>query len=159
MLEAYGNIWDIADEGGWDAVVITTNGYVRKDGQAVMGRGIALEASQRFPGLAADLGMNLLDYGNHVYPFYYPESKFDLFTFPVKPVFGPNGEPGWKAKAQIPIILQSISELIRYVDKFEWMDILMPRPGCGFGQLKWEDVKPKIEPLLDDRFTVATFHP
>lgn len=160
MLEAYGNIWDIADEGGWDAVIVTTNGYVRKDGAAVMGRGIALEASNRYPTLAGDLGSSLLTHGNHVYPFFPNDAKYSVVTFPVKPIRGPHGEPGWKAKAQIPIILQSVQELIYYVDRYHWMDILMPRPGCGYGQLSWEkDVKPVLEPLLDNRFVVATFHP
>jgi len=159
MLEAYGNIWDIAKEGHWDAVVITTNGYVRKDGAAVMGRGIALEAAQRYPGLEYELGEKLRNFGNHTYPFFYND-KQDLLTLPVKPTFfGPNHQPGWKAKAQLPIILQSISEMLILVNRYHWMDILMPRPGCGFGQLKWEDVKPKIESLLDNRFTVVTFHP
>lgn len=158
MLEAYGNIWDIADEGGWDAVVVTTNGFVRRDGAAVMGRGIALEAAQKFPTLAHDLGDAIKASGNHVYPFFYPDSTYNLFSFPVKPVWGPNGEPGWKAKAEIKIILRSVGELIVYANKYDWFDILMPRPGCGYGQLNWRDVKPQIESLLDNRFTVVSWH-
>ena len=33
--------------------------------------------------------------------------------------------------------------------------VYMARPGCGNGQLKWEDVKPLIAPILDDRFIVV----
>lgn len=159
MLEAYGNIWDIADEGGWDALVITTNGFVRKDGEAVMGRGIALEANNRYPGLAKDVGTRIRNFGNNVHIFFDYDPKFELITFPVKPIFGPNGEPGWKAKAQFPIILSSIEELLYFVDRYDWMDILMPRPGAGNGGLDWKQVKSKIEPLLDNRFTVVSWHP
>ncbi len=33
--------------------------------------------------------------------------------------------------------------------------VYLVRPGCGNGQLKWEDVKPLIAPILDDRFIVV----
>lgn len=158
MLEAYGDLWDIASEGHWDAIVITTNGYVRKDGEAVMGRGIALEAKERYPGLALAVGTQIRNFGNkvHVFSGY---DDFDILTYPVKPVFGPNGEPGWKAKAQLPLVQKSMSEMLYFVNRYHWMDILMPRPGCGNGGLKWDTVKEAISPFLDNRFTVVTFHP
>jgi len=166
MKEAYGNIWD--HQADYDAIVITTNGYVKKSGEAVMGRGIALEAANLFPWLRRNLGTNLTMFGNRVYrydiiPDFVREKKynFSLFTFPVKPEYGPNGEPGWKAKADIKLIELSTRALILAIDKDYYKEdykVLMPRPGCGNGHLKWENVKPIIEPLLDDRFTVMTFH-
>lgn len=158
MLEAYGNIWDIIDEGGWDALVITTNGYVAKDGRAVMGRGIAKEAADKFLELPGQLGRLLKIYGNEVNIFsgYAP---YDLVTLPVKPTFGPNGIPGWKAKAQLPLIETSIKQLVYYTDRYGWRDVLLPRPGCGYGGLKWPDVKPMLSSYLDDRFTVVTWRP
>lgn len=39
-----------------EAVCITTNGIVKKNGCAVMGAGIAKEANMRFSGLARNLG-------------------------------------------------------------------------------------------------------
>jgi len=159
MLEAYGNLWDIASEGHWDVIVITTNGYVRKDGAAVMGRGIALEANERYPGLAYELGTKIKNFGNRVHLLFGYDPRFVVASFPVKPVFGPNHEPGWKAKAEYPLVMRSVGELRNYVDRYHWMDILMPRPGCGYGGLKWQDVKPKIDGLLDNRFTVVSFHP
>jgi hypothetical protein len=38
MKEAYGDIWKLGKRA--DAIVITTNGSVRKDGKAVMGTGL-----------------------------------------------------------------------------------------------------------------------
>lgn len=191
MLEAYGNIWDLAPE--YDTVVITTNGYVKKNGEAVLGRGIAKEAKEIFPDLPLKLGKRITEHGNLCFGFSvnsdfsdYPFIGYDtvltgpigwkpqIYCLPVKPQFGPNGEMGWKAKAEIPLIQESIKALIKSVNYHQshilgdgWLDlqhgrqarVVMPRPGCGNGGLKWEQVRPAIEPLLDDRFTVVTFQP
>jgi len=42
MKEVIGNIWNYYNKGNW--IVITTNGTIKKNGEAVMGRGVALEA-------------------------------------------------------------------------------------------------------------------
>lgn len=165
MKEAFGNIWQHQDE--YDAVVITTNGFVKKNGEAVMGRGIALEAVEAYPEFPARLGSILKQYGNIVWLFNFDqwsssrEADYEdlIFTFPVKPEYGPNGEMGWKVKADLKLIIRSAKQLVKFVDEFSMKKILMPRPGCGNGGLKWEDVKPVIEPYLDDRFTVMTNDP
>lgn len=161
MIEAYGDIWDHAED--YDIIVVTTNGFTKNNGEAVMGRGIALEAKSRYPNLPAKLGTLLKKYGNHVFRIEYPNQI--IITFPVKPEYGPYGEPGWRARADMELIKRSTSELVdvltqmlrigRFDGKMHLgFKVLMPRPGCGNGGLKWEDVKPIIEPLLDDRFTV-----
>lgn len=158
MLEAFGDIWKHQNK--YDAVVITTNGFVKKNGEAVMGRGIALEACSKYPDFPKRLGGILKEYGNytwlHEFDRWNGEADYQewVFTLPVKPAIGPNGEMGWKAKADINLIVFSLGQLVRMVDGVGIKKVVMPRPGCGNGGLKWEDVKPIIEPLLDDRFTV-----
>ncbi len=78
MIEAPGDLWDHHAAGQW--VVITTNGIVRKDGACVMGRGVALQAAQRFPDLPFVLGAAIEVDGNHVHAF----RDFRVFSFPVK---------------------------------------------------------------------------
>ena len=47
----------------------------------------------------------------------------------------------------------NIMDSIRRYENF--YHIAIPRPGCSNGGLNWEiDVKPIIEPLLDDRFII-----
>lgn len=165
MIEAYGDIWKNLKD--YDAVVITTNGFVKKNGEAVMGRGIALAAKTKYPRLATDLGSMLNKHGNFVFGFRYKENPFWIITMPVKPEFGPGGIPGWKARADIDLIRESAKQIVGlppYYGLFHNINdsdsegkldrIIMPRPGCGNGGLKWETVKPVIEPILDDRFTV-----
>lgn len=163
MKETFGDIWRIQFR--FDAVCITTNGYVKKNGEAVMGRGIAKEASLKYPDFPKRLGYILREFGNVVWPFEFDrwngEADYQelLFSFPVKPIFGPNGEMGWKARADLELIKDSAKQLVSYVDEMHLKGVLLPRPGCGNGGLKWEQVKPVIEPILDDRFMVVTWHP
>ena len=166
MNEKYGDIWVLARRDRADAIVVTTNGYVNKKGEAVMGKGIAREAAIIYPELPKRLGNIIKNYGNYVwlheFDLWNGENDYQeyVFTFPVKPEFGPNGEMGWKTKAQLPLIKESTKQLVSIIDELGFMNkIYMPRPGCGAGGLKWETVKPTIEPLLDERFTVITWHP
>lgn len=143
MKEVYGNLWDYHVDGEW--ICITTNGVVRQDGRAVMGRGVAAQAKARFPALPSLLGKRLIRNGNHVQPF----SSLKLFTFPVK--------HHWKGQADLNLIIRSSKELMAQLDSHRWTSrVVLPRPGCGNGQLDWEDVRDVIYPLLDDRVLVIT---
>jgi len=141
MIEAPGDLWDHHAAGQW--VVITTNGIVRKDGACVMGRGVALQAAQRFPDLPFVLGAAIEVDGNHVHAF----RDFRVFSFPVK--------RHWIEPADPNLIQQSARQLWYAFWKMNLDKVYMVRPGCGNGQLKWEDVKPLIAPILDDRFIVV----
>lgn len=149
MLEGRGDMWVF----GGDAYVVTTNGFVKANGAAVMGRGCAKEAAERWPKMPRQLGRYLKRYGNRPFVF-----KYDLVvvTFPVKPEFGKNGEPGWQAKAELPLIKESARHLVEMADKFGWERVIVPRPGCGNGGLSWKRVGPALAPILDNRFTVVT---
>jgi hypothetical protein len=110
-----------------------------------MGRGCALEAKRRYLNLAKHLGALLgTPDGNRVY--YFPP---DMVTFPVK--------HQWYEKADIELILSSAYELAAMANEHGWALVVMPRPGCGNGHLSWSDVRPVIEPLLDNRFVVCSF--
>lgn len=120
-----------------------------------MGRGCAAEAAGRYPWLPTMLGCLIGGDGNHVYRF--PMDWGSLFTFPVKPERGLNGEPGWKARADTSLIVRSACELVSIVDGYDIPWVVLPRPGCGYGQLDYEDVRPLLQPIPDDRFHVITF--
>lgn len=150
MYEVIGNLWDVPAE----VVCITTNGFVKNNGEAVMGRGCAYEAKTRDPELPKVLGSLLRDKGNHVHHLPSLAVGFDtvLLSFPVKHV--------WNQAADLDLIVRSCNELMAYLDghpRHNWpVRALLPRPGCGNGQLSWEQVRPVCAELLDNRVGVIT---
>jgi len=166
-----GNAWNY--DGVADAICITTNGYVTKDGRAVMGRGIAKEAKERLPGIDLELGRLLKEEGNVPHILGMLPGGSLIVSFPVKPesVLYDGGNvvehikrrwklkkgqvvPGWAAKADLFLIFKSAILLREMADRHSWKQVILPRPGCRAGELDWELVKPVIKDVLDDRFLI-----
>ena len=150
MIEVVGNLWDFPA----DVRVITTNGTVKKNGECVMGRGCALEAKRFQPEIPKLLGHHIQETKSNT-PFLFPAilKGARLVSFPVK--------HNWYEKADIDLIEVSARILTAWANMPDkvgvWNTVVLPRPGCGNGGLRWEDVKPVLEPILDDRFHVITF--
>lgn len=141
MKEISGDIWDYHAKGKW--IVITTNGSCNKQGLAVMGRGTALDAAEKYPMLRAELGKALKLRGNRVYSW----NAFRIITFPVK--------HRWFEYANLDLIVNSAHALVLKADFIGLEKVYMVQPGTGYGRLSWEEVKPVIAPILDDRFIVV----
>src|SRR5262245_30143741 len=145
MKEITGDLWAQL----CDVRCVTTNGSITNIGRGVMGKGIALEAKQRYPGVEAQLGRLLRRYGNHtmILAEAAPD-RIPLVSLPVK--------HRWEDKrADLLLVKRSVIELVALAETHGWTNVLLPRPGCGLGQQKWEDVERLIRPVLDDRFTVV----
>jgi len=124
-------------------ICITTNGFVKNGtGECVMGRGIALEAKNKFPKLPKELGFKITKFGNDVFYF----KDYNLFSFPVK--------HNWFEKADLKLIEKSCIQLLGLVNDYKFTNIFLPKVGCGNGKLLWKDVKPILEFILDDRFYI-----
>jgi O-acetyl-ADP-ribose deacetylase (regulator of RNase III) len=146
MREKHGDIWN----SGADVIVVTTNGHVTERGECVMGRGIALEAHGRYPHIPEKLGALIRQHGNRVFNLGRTPDGFFLVSFPVK--------HHWREQADPNLIVRSARQLALMADAHRWKRIAVPRPGCGNGRLSWEDcVRPRLENIFDDRFTVYTF--
>lgn len=146
MIDAVRDLW--ADTLRCSAICITTNGTIKSNGRGVMGRGVAAQALRFFPGLDRLLGRHLQAHGNHV-GVLIEELTLVLVAFPVK--------YQWHEAADLDLIKQSAEELAALATIRGWRGpILLPRPGCGNGQRTWEEVRPIIAPLLDDRFIAVT---
>ncbi len=140
MLEVVGEIWEYA---GAAMIAITSNGSLTRDQRAIMGRGVARQAAVRVPGLAEQLGSLLAQQGNHVF-----DLGNGIVTFPVE-------ETAWSLP-DLRIIARSARELRELADRSGWQRIVVPCPGCGGGGLAWQEVRPLLEPWLDDRFVVIS---
>lgn len=142
MKEIRGNLWDYHKQGYW--IVITTNGTIKSNGEAVMGRGVALQAKKRFPELPYKLGGHIGMYGNNPSLWYI----YRIITLPTKHNF-------WE-KSDLGLIEEGIHIISVLVDLKRGINkIYMVRPGCGNGGLNWEDSKPVLEKYLDDRFIIV----
>lgn len=149
MVEITGNLWDQSG-----IKVITTNGYVKSNGEAVMGRGCAYEAAVKYPHFPKLLGRTIRELGNEVRRFRlkYEDTRSDdyvIYSFPVK--------HNWYELADIKLIEKSAFQLRNCVDVEAIKTITLPRPGCGNGGLRWSVVKAVLDPIFDDRFKVITF--
>jgi hypothetical protein len=137
VKEQVDNLWDIYDAGNW--IGVTTNGVVKSDGSAVMGKGIALDAAKRFPNLPKQLAFKLKESGNHVFFFL----QYRIVTIPTK--------DDWKENSKIELIKQSCQEL----RMFSAGKLYLPPLGCGNGGLLWNDVRAVIAPILDQDWFVV----
>ena len=133
-----------------EAVCITTNGIVDKNGNAVMGKGIALQAKNLFH-CETLLGKYLKQYGNRCFNLgQYKRDKeiFTLFSFPTK--------HNWKDNSDINLICKSAEELVEMCKKFNITKCYLPLVGCGAGNLSWPVVEPWLSNILyDDIFVVV----
>ena len=147
MLEIAGDIWAFHNQGYW--VAVTTNGSLKKDGTAVMGKGTALQAVQRWPDLPRMLGRRLTAGGNHT--ILWP--SMGLITYPTK--------YRWWEGSSLDLIKHSAEEMVMLVEARRLvqevpMPIYMPRLGCGYGGLLWSQVQPAIADILPD-WVVVTY--
>ncbi len=139
-------------QNGDEAAAITTNGVIRKNGNAVLGKGQALEAKKLVPGLEHQLGEYLRRYGNRA--FYMGvhrvgERLTSLVTFPTKHHYRDNSD--------LDLIAESALQVKEIASKFQLTKVYLPPVGCGLGNLDYEkQVRPVLHQILDDdRFVVV----
>jgi len=113
-----------------------------------MGKGIAYEATKRFPELPKILGKKISTNGNNVHTLGI-FGDYILLSFPVKPIISftaqpvkhmigkinpQEGIPGWACVADPTIIEKSTKELALLCNNLP-TQVFLPRPGCGAGEL------------------------
>jgi len=140
------NIWKYHNKDNY--IVVTTNGFVKKNGACVMGRGIAQQTRDKFPGFDKKLGKRIKMHGNNVY-FWADEG---LITFPTKHL--------WMNDSDLELIERSAVQLAKEFEEpyqlgADLPKIYMPKPGCSNGNLNWKDVEPIIESTLNHLVTIV----
>jgi hypothetical protein len=149
MIEKEIDLWEIEV----DVRCITTNGTVTSQGTNIMGGGCAKGAADRYPSLPYVYGSLIKNHGHHVFLIPVGPQVFrwndSLVMFPTKETI--------KENASLETIERSALELDILAEIYGWNRIAVPRPGAGLGGLKWEDVKPILEPIFDDRYIILDF--
>ena len=150
MRETRGDLFQTI--GIYDAMCITTNGTIKRDGTAVMGAGCAKVAKAKWPGIDSTLGKMLRAHGNHCIDLWIEvqgQLVQHVYSFPVK--------RNWWEKASPSLIRRSCQEMMEIANREGYHSIVIPRPGCGNGKRKWDEIKPILEEELDDRFYIITY--
>lgn len=107
-----------------------------------MGKGIALEAVERYTGLAVILGEKLRRERQR--------SVFFLGDFGGRLLFAFTVKYNWFHPADMRLIERSCQELRDHPDLPRDEYIALVRPGCGAGQLAWADVRLVVQRLLPE---------
>jgi len=144
MIIRIGNMWKEYEES--DFFCITTNSYIRKNGALAMGRGVALEAKNRFPKLPFIFGKRI----KHMSEYYLIDSfenklleeKTRIMAFQVKTHYLDNAEH--------ELIRKSTEELAKLAKTFSKKRFDLNFPGIGYGRLTEKEVLPIIETLPDN---------
>ena len=153
-------------------ICVTTNGFVKSDGKAVMGKGIAKQISDKLPNISYKLGQLIKKNGNIVQPIGKHKDTI-ILSFPVKPISavydGSNvvehmkdrfqiGDtvPGWACKADVEIIIKSTMQLKKITEKYDRI-VYLPKPGCGAGELDFKDIQPILEGNLNSNVFISDF--
>jgi len=151
-----GNILSPENLKKYDAVCVTSNGVLKKNGELVMGAGIAKAFKEKWPELPKIFGFKVKHYGNCVNATY-PNSTYNeplkgppapdcIIAFPTK--------HHWRNPSDIKLIKKSANELMQLIEDIKLNNVALTKPGCGMGGLEWADVKKVIEPIFDNRITI-----
>jgi hypothetical protein len=128
-----GDLWSYENRKGF-IICITTNGFIKNNGEGVMGAGCAKEAAERYPDLPRLLGQSLKTRGN-VVSLLTPQ----ILSFPVK--------HHWATPASPALIEESAKELKARAERQPYLKFILPKPGCGNGKLNWMYVKLLLESI------------
>ena len=157
MKYAVGNIMQMIDK--VSAIVITTNGFTKSNGEAVMGRGIAEQFKNAYPELPRILGCKIIQGGNNVH-FLKQLGRTRVYSFPVKEegmkLERPEQKelivsharfkydigmyvPGFALKADVAIIERSLKQLAQVHVQDGLSSVIIPIVGCGAGELSFNE--------------------
>lgn len=159
MEIVYEDMFKVCKDG--DAICVTTNGEIKKNGCLVMGKGIAETFRDSFKGIDRKLAIYVSKYGNRAFnvgnaliclnPFL--SKTVRIFSFPTK--------YQWKDNSDLNLIKTSAKQLVELTNKFNVKgNVYLPAPGCSNGHLDWNSqVKPAIADILaDNKYKICFLH-
>jgi hypothetical protein len=148
MKTIRGDIWSLLPS---YAIVVTSNVGWSTSGAGILGKGLALQAAQRFPKLAMWYGERCRETRAKTPVLVYPDGP--IVMFPTKRLNEKMPWYSWRSASTIEYIEQGLGQLIQLPIH---QPIAVPLLGCGAGGLTESEVVPMISRYLkDDRFTLV----
>ncbi|WP_449355337.1 type II toxin-antitoxin system antitoxin DNA ADP-ribosyl glycohydrolase DarG [Virgibacillus natechei] len=124
-----------------DALVNTVNTV------GVMGKGIALQFKQAFPDVFREYERECNKGKIHVGQMHVVSTNALIGP---KYVINFATKKHWKENSKIAYIKDGLEALLKVTRKLEINSIAIPPLGCGYGGLKWADVKPLIQKTFEN---------
>jgi hypothetical protein len=161
---SHGNIWDFLPKGYY--ITIPTNvGWTVSTPEPVnpMGRGLAKDARDRFPGCDRWLGKQYcltsafsLRPEDPAWLKIYPSAP--LIFFPTKPLNALEPWRSWSTKSNKTMISKLLDHFPKFVTEFNLGKVAIPLLGAGNGGLDPAEMKALIQQKLgsDNRFLLIT---
>lgn len=148
MKKIKGNIWNYHKNNAY--IIIPTNLGWTKENKNVMGRGIAKQASLKFPVLPFDYGKTLKEnYINNINSNIILFHDLKVICFATKPLNKTDPHLSWKQNSSIEQIINSCYDLKEYIQENNFNNqIFIPKVGCGNGCLNFSDIETILEDIL-----------
>lgn len=138
-----GNVFSSRD----DVILVTSNSYVKKNGELVMGKGAALELARKFPWIAKSFGDAVYNITGTTNCGKYGVI-WDLTTHPTYGIF--QTKYHYKNPSDIDLIRYSAEELLYHLEGvLKGNTVSINFPGVGCGGLTVQDVLPVVSILPD----------
>lgn len=132
-----------------DAICITTNMQVKRNGLAVCGAGIALAAAKQWATFPVVLGILLKQNIKRVAIVLVADGDTpNVIAFPTK--------DDWRNPSSLKLIERGLKQLVEMTDLKGWKSVWLPSLGTNNGKLSKLEVWPLMSQYLDNRFTLVT---
>lgn len=157
MIHRVGNMFQVWET--TDLFVISTNSYINRVGDLVMGRGIAYDVATRWPQLPSYYGQLLLTRRLHLrsYGFlppdpslYFKSSGMDFNRHPQSKIALFQVKTHFNFTAQLDLIQQSVEGLRQWLQYRPPYRVDMNFPGIGNGSLTKSEILPLLVGLPDN---------
>lgn len=121
--------------------------------RGAMGKGLALEFKNRFPGLFEAYTNDLLDKRLMIgSPTIWKGKEKWVINFPTK--------DDWRKPSTYEYVEKGLKGLRGRLDEWAVLSLAIPPLGCGLGSLDWNKVRPMIETHLGDmEMSIEVFEP
>ncbi len=163
MILKKGNMFD--EWGKCSVLLVTTNAFIKQNGELVMGRGAALQLKQKVPESALELGSSIPL--RAVYNYFVESPPYGVVLADQRTSLALHGQVygafqvkrHFRESASLDLIRHSAKQLASWLQEpyaqQDWW--VMNFPGIGYGNLDRRDVLPVLEEEFEGLPNLAVY--